>query len=153
MEDEDEIDTSGLRRVLWENIQALMQMHYGGENLSRVATAAGFKGGANMTRVKAMETDQTVKTIARLARAFNLPVWQLMAPNLGANLYVIDDARRVVPLFDAKAISNPAESGEREARTTISSNPNKAGSGMRPQSSPWKTRTDMKNDAKKQGGK
>lgn len=95
----DEIEA---RRILWENVSLLMKQEFGGENLAKVAKAAGFKSGANMTRIKAQDTDLSLKTLAGLSRAFKLPIWQLLTPSLGAHLHVIKGSQ-VVPLFDLSA--------------------------------------------------
>lgn len=86
-----------LRDILWKNVETLMQRDFGGENLNKVALAANFAP-ANMTRIKARDTDVTFKVLIPLARAFNMPAWQLLTPDLGAQLYLIQDGR-VVPLF------------------------------------------------------
>lgn len=106
------MDKTDSKRILWENVQTLMRRDFGGENLGKVAEAAGFSP-ANMTRVKAQDTDVSLKVLEGLERAFGIPVWQLLTPRLGAHLHVIE-GNRVEPLFDLTVI------GETESIVTSS---------------------------------
>lgn len=91
----DKLDT---KRVLWQNIGALMTLHYGGEQLGRFARESGI-GAATMTRIKAQKTSVGVDVIEAIARKFKIQPWQVLAPGLGADLYIINDERRVVPVI------------------------------------------------------
>ena len=98
------MDKTDSKRILWENVKLLMQRDFGEENLGKVAEAAGFSP-ANMTRIKAQDTDVSLKVLEGLERAFDIPVWQLLAPRLGAHLHVVE-GNRVEPLFDLKVIGD-----------------------------------------------
>lgn len=96
------MDKTDSKRILWENVRMLMIRDFGEENLSKAAAAAGFSP-ANMTRIKAQDTDISLKVLEALERAFKVPPWQLLTPRLGAHLHVIE-GNRVEPLFDPKVI-------------------------------------------------
>ena len=72
------IDT---RRVLWTNVQALMQHHWGRENLTQLAGEAGV-GPATCTRIKQQQTSVGVEVVDRIAQVFHLDTWQLLVPGL-----------------------------------------------------------------------
>lgn len=73
-----EIET---RRVLWENISALMRDRWGGENLTRLAREAKI-GPATASRLKAQQTSVGVDIIDRIADLFGHSTWQLLVPGL-----------------------------------------------------------------------
>jgi hypothetical protein len=85
------------KAVLWENISALMDARYGRENLTKLAREAKFAP-ATSTRLKEAKTSVGVEIVERLAGMFGVDPWQLLAPKLGAEMYVIDADRRVVPV-------------------------------------------------------
>lgn len=97
-----------LKKMLWTNVQALMDRRYGGEALGRFARDCGL-GQASMTRIKAQETAVGIDVIEKIAAGFRLEPWQVLAPGLGAALYVIDD-KRVVPVYSP---NEPAPAGPR----------------------------------------
>ena len=72
------IDT---RRVLWANVLALMQHHWGAENLTRLAREADV-GPGTCTRIKKQETSVGVEIVDRIAALFSLDSWQLLVPGL-----------------------------------------------------------------------
>jgi len=113
------MDESDSRRILWENVQTLMNRDFGGEHLGQVAQAGGLSA-SNMTRIKAMDTDVSLLVLRALSRAFTVPVWQLLTPNLGAHLHVIE-GNRIEPLFDPKVIGEP-ESRIRSSRQKAKKN-------------------------------
>lgn len=69
------------RRQLWENVSALMQAHYGGENLTRLAKEAKF-GPGSATRLKEQNTSVGIDILDKLAKVFRIEPWQLLAPRL-----------------------------------------------------------------------
>lgn len=70
-----------LKTVLWENVRALMVQRYGAENLTRLARDAKL-GPGTATRIKAAETSVGLDVIEKIARAFKVEPWQLLAPGL-----------------------------------------------------------------------
>ena len=85
------------KKALWANVSTLMTRHYGGEQLGRFARECKI-GAATMTRIKCADTSVGVDVLERIAARFGIEPWQLLAEDLGANLYVINDERRVVPV-------------------------------------------------------
>ena len=67
------------REVLWQAVLALMDKHYGGENLNRLARDAKI-GPATSSRMKAQETSVGLDTIDKLANRFSVEPWQLLFP-------------------------------------------------------------------------
>lgn len=90
------------KAVLWANVSALMTRDFGGENLTRLARDAGF-GNATSTRLKECKTSVGVDVIERLAKLFDVEPWQLLTPDLGADLYMVDAEHRFVPVVLRKA--------------------------------------------------
>ena len=69
------------RRILWNNVSALMQARWGGENLTRLANDAGV-GPGTVSRLKKCETYLQLNTVDALAAVFDLAAWQLLVPGL-----------------------------------------------------------------------
>ena len=69
------------RRVLWANVLALMNHHWQGENLSRLAREAKV-GPGTCTRIKEQQTSVGVEIVDRIAALFGLDTWQLLVPGL-----------------------------------------------------------------------
>jgi transcriptional regulator with XRE-family HTH domain len=67
------------KRVLWENVSALMQKHFGRENLTRLARETKC-GPGTATRIKERETSVGIDVLEKIASAFNLQPWQLLVP-------------------------------------------------------------------------
>lgn len=67
--------------ALWQNISALMQKHYGKENLSRLASECGFSQ-STATRIKQQQTATGLDNVDLIAARFNLAAWQLLVPGL-----------------------------------------------------------------------
>jgi transcriptional regulator with XRE-family HTH domain len=89
------IDT---KAVLWANVTALMDRDYGGENLSRLARDTKI-GPGTATRMKEQQTSVGIDTLEKLAEFFGIEPWQLLAPGLGADLYELDESRRLAPVY------------------------------------------------------
>ena len=85
------------KSALWENVLSLMIRAYGEENLTRLAREASVSPGT-MSLIKAAQTSTGIEIIGRIADVFGVAPWQLLAPELGANLYVIED-NKVLPLL------------------------------------------------------
>lgn len=73
-----EIDTA---TTLWANVQALMQHHYGEENLSRLALECGFAQ-STASRLKHQTVAPGIDKIDLIARRFSLATWQLLVPGM-----------------------------------------------------------------------
>ena len=69
------------RRVLWQNVSALMRSRYGKEHLTKFAEDIGA-GPGTATRIKNQETSVGLEVIDRIAREFKLEAWQLFVPDL-----------------------------------------------------------------------
>jgi hypothetical protein len=70
-----------LKKVLWENVSALMRRRYGTENLNQLARDAGF-GPATSQRIKDGQTSVGLEVVQQAAEAFGLQGWQLLYPDL-----------------------------------------------------------------------
>lgn len=112
----DKIDT---KRLLWRNVQTLMQREWNGEFLGRLARECSIAQ-ATVTRIKQQETSVGLDVIEAIAARFKLQPWQLLSEDLGASLYVIDSMRRIVPVYSgADTIEVPKEpSRKRQAHGT-----------------------------------
>lgn len=69
------------KAVLWDNVSALMRHHYGGENLTRLATDCGI-GPGTASRIKSRETSVGLDVIEKICARFDLAVWQVFVPGL-----------------------------------------------------------------------
>lgn len=67
------------RKILWENLSALMLIKYGKENMSKLAEDAHI-GAATMTRIKEQKTSVGTENLDKLAKAFKVQAWQLICP-------------------------------------------------------------------------
>ena len=72
------------RIVVWRSVSALMQKHYGKENLTRLAKEAGI-GPGSASRLKECKTSLGVELVDKLAAAFHVEAWQLMVPGFDPN--------------------------------------------------------------------
>lgn len=103
------MDNASSVKTLWANVLALMNHHYGGENLQRLARDAKF-GPGTASRLKEQETSTRLSTIDKIARAFKLESWQLLVPDL-------DPA--APPIAVAKPKLSPAEVSQVEQAMTL----------------------------------
>lgn len=69
------------KKVLWENVSALMKREFGKENLTALAKKAGFGPGTS-TRLKEQTTSVGLEVIEQLAVAFKVQPWHLLVPDL-----------------------------------------------------------------------
>lgn len=67
--------------VLWQNLSALMEHHWGKENLTRLAREAKT-GPGTATRIKEMQTSVGLDVVDRMAEVFDLELWQMLTPGL-----------------------------------------------------------------------
>lgn len=67
------------KAFLWAAVQALMNKHFGDENLNRLARVAKF-GPGTASRLKAQATSVGLDTLDKLAQAFSVEPWQLLVP-------------------------------------------------------------------------
>lgn len=77
------MENSTTKKILWDNVLALMRKHYGKENLTRLATDASI-GPGTATRIKAQETSVGVDVLEKIGGVFGVEPWQLIAPALGS---------------------------------------------------------------------
>ena len=68
------------RKPLWINLTALMQIHWGGENLNRLARECGVSP-ATATRIKKQQTSVGLEILDRLAESFRVSAHQLIDPD------------------------------------------------------------------------
>lgn len=71
------------KKILWENVRALMIVKYGEENPWKTAQDAKI-GSATMTRIKEQMTSTGLETLEKLATLFKVEPWQLLAPKMGS---------------------------------------------------------------------
>lgn len=71
-----------IRDVLWANTLALMNKHYGRENLNRLARDTGI-GPGGASRLKEAKTNVGLGVLEKLGRFFQVPPHRLLAPDLG----------------------------------------------------------------------
>lgn len=76
-----------LKRVLWENVAALMHAKYGGENINKLSREAGV-GPASIQRIKEAETSVGLDVVAKVAKALHVDPWQLLFPKLHDSSFV-----------------------------------------------------------------
>lgn len=74
-----DMQVSNSKPALWAAVLALMEKHYGQENLNRLAREAKI-GPATASRMKAQETSVGIDTIDKLADYFRTEPWQLILP-------------------------------------------------------------------------
>jgi hypothetical protein len=113
-----------LSALIWINVESLMTRYWGEINITRLGREAGIaQGGAQR-----LQNQRKVgpPLLAKVATLFHVEPWQLLAPNLGADLYRIDDQRRVVPVYSTERRAEPAPSrlraGNASARIITSPN-------------------------------
>lgn len=103
------------KKILWENVLALMEQRYGKENLKRFARDAGISTGT-ITRIKERKTSIGIAELEQIGRKFKLPPGALLLPNLDKDLLTIVEAYSVAPeirhylLVQAKAAIEKHES-------------------------------------------
>ena len=69
------------KTVLWTNVLALMQHHYGRENLSKLAREAKI-GPGSATRIKEQQTSVGLDVLEKVADCFGLEPWHLLIVGL-----------------------------------------------------------------------
>jgi transcriptional regulator with XRE-family HTH domain len=67
--------------VVWRNLTALMELHWGEVHLLRLATEARVAQ-STISRIKAQKSSPTADMLFKLARVFRLQAWQLLDPRL-----------------------------------------------------------------------
>lgn len=99
--------TQRTKTVLWANLSTLMARQWGGENLSRLARETGI-GPGGATRLKNPDPEASVRVamLESLAELFDVEPWQLLAPDLGEDLYTLGDDRRLAPVYRPAAMPN-----------------------------------------------
>jgi transcriptional regulator with XRE-family HTH domain len=71
---------SDSKAVLWKSVSALMQKHYGEENLSRLARECKI-GPGTATRIKEATTSVGLEIIDKIAKNFAVEPWELLVPS------------------------------------------------------------------------
>lgn len=69
-----------IREIIWRNVLALMQHHYGKENLTRLAEDCGWSPNQG-SLIKKQQTYLTLKTLIPLCSRFNIEPWMLLHPD------------------------------------------------------------------------
>jgi hypothetical protein len=72
-----------LKKLLWENVRALMLDKYGRENLTLLAKEAGI-GVASIQRIKEMQTSVGIDILEKVAKAFRMEPHQIICPVVDA---------------------------------------------------------------------
>jgi hypothetical protein len=72
---------AALQQTLWDNVSALMKKAYGSENINRLAREAKL-GPATIQGIKDADRSVRLSTIEKVAKAFKVEPWQLLAPGL-----------------------------------------------------------------------
>jgi len=88
--------TYDLKKILWENVAALMEQRWGGENLKRLAREAGI-GTGTVSRIKDQETSVGTDVVEKIATLFRVPPMVLLMPIDDRRLLTIVEAFRVAP--------------------------------------------------------
>lgn len=70
-----------LMTIVWNNLTSLMQARWGVPNINRLAREAHV-GVATVQRIKDGGTSVGIDVLAKVAKVFNVPVWQLLLPSL-----------------------------------------------------------------------
>ena len=78
-EQEEAMAADDSKAHLWASVQALMRQRYGEENLNRLARDVRV-GPATASRLKAKETSVGLDVVDKIAHAFGVPAWHLLAP-------------------------------------------------------------------------
>lgn len=65
--------------VLWKSVSALMQKHYGKENLTRLAKDCKI-GPGSASRIKERKTSVGLDIIDSIAKHFHIQPWELLVP-------------------------------------------------------------------------
>lgn len=69
-----------VQEVLWDNVSAIMQIHYGEENLNRFIKET--KTGGTISRIKKMEQATGIEVLYKIATRYGLQPWHLILPGL-----------------------------------------------------------------------
>lgn len=97
------------KKILWDNVKALMEKRYGVENIKRLAREAKI-GTGTVSRIKEQRTSVGVDVVEKLARFFKVPPATLLLPLDDKRLLTIAEAYSVSVegrdylLYTAKAI-------------------------------------------------
>lgn len=84
-------------KVLWRNVQALMAVRYGKENLTQFRTDAKI-GASAATGIKAEGLSVGIGVLDKIAKEFKVSTWQLLAEDLGAYLHTLE-GKQMVPVY------------------------------------------------------
>lgn len=67
------------KHVLWRSVSALMQRHYGEENLSRLARECKI-GPGSASRIKEAKTSVGLEIVDKISKHFQVQPWELLVP-------------------------------------------------------------------------
>ena len=89
-----------VKQIVKRNVEQLMERpEFGGVNVTKLGRFAGIAtGGAQ--RVLDEHTDVQIGLVARVAKAFNVQPWQMLAPDLGSRI-LSDEAAEAARIVDA----------------------------------------------------
>jgi hypothetical protein len=76
-----------VKKVLWDNVRALMIEKYGVENLNQLSRDANIAP-ASVMRIKDARTSVGIDIIDRVAKVFRLPAYALLVPQLQQKEFV-----------------------------------------------------------------
>lgn len=79
---------NSIKATLWENVRALMVLKYGKENLNALARDAKI-GPGSATRIKEAKTSVGVDIVEKVAEAFKVEPWQLLAPGMDDEKFLV----------------------------------------------------------------
>lgn len=101
------------KRVLWNNLVALMERYWGEENLSRLARECRPRvGQGTVTRIKEQGTSVGLDVLERVAAVFRLKAWQLLVPSFDP-----ERPPQITPMtFEAGDVARIMDSIQDEAR-------------------------------------
>jgi transcriptional regulator with XRE-family HTH domain len=101
------------KSTLWASVLALMNQHYGGENLQRFAKDADI-GIATVQRIKEQQTSIGLNVLDKISARFNTSAWQLLVPGFDPNnkpaLRPVSDRER--ELYDRIMLAAKTYAGE-----------------------------------------
>jgi transcriptional regulator with XRE-family HTH domain len=69
------------RKILWENVSAIMRWRYGKSAQGKFLKDTGC-GNGTVTRIKNQRTSVGIETLDKIATAYGLQAWHLLVPGL-----------------------------------------------------------------------
>lgn len=69
-----------VKKILWDNVKALMVLKYGEENLNQLARDANI-GPGSASRIKEGKTSVGIDIVERISKVFKVPAFTLLCPH------------------------------------------------------------------------